>query len=145
MSFRTDFRTYVLGRTTITDLVAQRVYVGLAPKSATMPYVLFEVTSNFSHQHQASASDLAEAKINVEIYDDSLLGAEAIAEAFRGELDGLTSNGTGEKTFGTTIIRRVSLEDDQDTFTVNEGTQEEEWMILQNYTLWYYRSVGPPT
>lgn len=92
MSIRTDFRTYLLTKSTVTDLVGTgdnaRVYPGFAPQGVSLPHVVLNTISDVSDHDMDGANGWTEARVQVDCYARTVDDAEALAEVIRLACDG---------------------------------------------------------
>lgn len=78
-----SIRTFLLGKTAITDLVSQRIYTDILPQSATLPAITMSKIST-SHDHELSDfAGLVHTRLQFECFAATRQVANNIAEAIR--------------------------------------------------------------
>lgn len=76
-------RTFLLGKSAITDIVSQRIYTDVLPQSATLPAITMRKVST-THDHQlGDLAGLAHTRLTFDCYASTRKVANQIAEAIR--------------------------------------------------------------
>lgn len=142
MSIHDGLYTKVSGNATIQGAIGNpvRFYPGVAPTSATLPYVTYQRIGNPHLHHQTAAAGLCNAVFQFDIWATSSTSAATVAEAFRGQLQGMTT-----ATWGSTAVKRVFLDDERDDYgNLLKGEQLGSgglYRITQTFSIWYAESV----
>ena len=143
MSLETALVYHLKNDAGVAAAVGARVFPMFAPEGTDFPYLVFNRISTARSGHQAAASGLAEARIQIDVWDDDPLTADTTADAVRDALDGYqwsTMGGGGQ----TCDIHRVSLEGQRTTFEPpREG--EEDGTYGQQLDFWFAYEESVPT
>jgi hypothetical protein len=132
---------YWVAQSGITDLVGTRIYPTIAPTSATRPYAVYQIISEAREPHMAAASELVSKRVQVTCYGSTPDSAEAVAEAFRAEMDGYSGDtmGSGDN---ATAVRRVLLDGaGEGADPPNIGDQQAIYWKRQDYIVWHHETV----
>ena len=118
------------------ELVAGRVYHDQAPADAAPPYVVFFGVSN-QHGHALDAADgLPTARVQVECYAATSLGAHAVSDAVRERLDGFNGEMSGLR------VPCVMLDDARDDLDPpQDGSSRGVHRVSLDFFLSYAESV----
>ena len=76
-------RTYLVGKSSVTDLVGTRIYPAVLPQSATLPACVYSVISSVPNDCIAGSSGSVTASVQVDVYSDSHITSNNIAEQIR--------------------------------------------------------------
>ena len=99
MSFKSDFYTYLSTQPGITALAATRVYEGVnASSTITYPYITFNRIGREVGQHATAADGVAVTTMQVDVWAQNGVDAEALEAAVRAELDGYGPAAMGSST-----------------------------------------------
>jgi hypothetical protein len=112
MSIETTLYAAINNDAAVTTLVADRIYPQVAPDSASVPYVTYQVISTEAHNKLAGAPDTERKVVQVNCVSNSYANAKAIAEAIKSALN--VSVGylisEGDDYFSQTQNHRVRLD-----------------------------------
>jgi len=112
MSIETTLYTALSTTSGVTNLVSTRIYPQVAPDSAAVPYVTYQVIAGAPYNKLAGAPDSERKIIQVNCISNSYANAKAIAEAVKAALNVsigyLTSE--GDDYFSQTENHRVRLD-----------------------------------
>lgn len=97
-----DIYVYLQTISAVTDLVNTRVYHGIAPQEAALPYVVMDEEANEGAHHFGGAVGINDLTVSFNIWAASQASANAVHEALRGALDGLIGSSIGS---GPTSVR----------------------------------------
>lgn len=147
MSLQDDLFTKISNNATMQGLIgttgtasATRFYPLVAPTSATLPYTIYTRDDNAHGYTQRAADGLATAFFTFASYAASIVSAAAVAEGFRGILQGMTT-----ATWGSTAIKRVLLKSESDRWEdQGEGDQlgtGGKFVVVQQWEIWYAESI----
>lgn len=99
-------RTYLLTKTTITAIVAQRIHAGKLPQGGALPAIRYATISGQSSDHLTGAAGRAKPTIQIDCYAETPLAANDLAEVVRvslqghrGDLGGVFSHGVSLRGF----------------------------------------------
>lgn len=81
MTVDTAVATVLLSMDTVTDLVAQRVRVGLLRQPETMPAICVQYVDEVEPMHARGSVGLISARVQVDFYANIRSGVDAYAEA----------------------------------------------------------------
>tara|TARA_R110002020_G_scaffold366922_1_gene578914 strand:- start:133 stop:558 length:426 start_codon:yes stop_codon:yes gene_type:complete len=137
MTLKDEITRYLKGNSGIADVVAGRVFPGLAPQSASRPYLLWARVADVPGHHISAASDMSSALIQVDVMADSSIAAETAAEAVREAVDGYS--GTLNDEFH---IDSMWLGSEADFIEPKgDGSDDSTYQISLSITVNYRRSV----
>lgn len=140
MSFTDGFRTYLTAQSPITAIVGStkpRVYGGnKIPEGKDLPCIVYFRAGAEHFQYMAAASGRAIATLQVDSWDTTYVGALALSEAVRGELDGY------QGAMGDDNCRMCHLQGDVDDFVPSDhGDDIGRYVVSQTYLIGYSESV----
>lgn len=137
MTMSAGLYTYLVSLTPVTDQVSTRVYNGRAPERTVYPYITYEEISGPTVQQQAAAAGLVDSRFQIDVWAETHPSREATAEAIREALDGFTGS-----TMGSMTVKRVSLENRQDSVDqADGGSQRAIYRKIIEFRIWYAESV----
>lgn len=132
MSLMTDLPTYVEAQSSITTLIGTKFYPQIAKGGTQPPYTIFGRSGQSRNPHSGGASGLVTTIIRMVHFADTYTEAQAVADAFRLKLDGLT-RGT---TFGSTHIHQCRLDSESDAIDPVEFAQNSApHFVAQEYAI----------
>lgn len=136
MSLMTDLEDYLEAQTAITNLIGTRFFPQIA-KSADLPYSIYYRVANRRNPSNSGSSGLKTTTLRFVHFAETYTGADAIAEAFRGELDGFQRDN-----WGSTFIHQCRLDDENEQLEPLEFAQNQApYFIVQEYSVSYKESV----
>lgn len=131
MSWFSDFRSKL-----VTAVGHSRVYVGVAPTSATMPYQVYSRISSAHEHHLRAASGVAFQTVQVDTYDDDHVTAHAQAELIRAGFDGFRG------VMGNSSVRMCHLDSERDELIPpTDASQVGRHRISMDFNLALFESV----
>jgi len=77
------YRTYLLTKTPVTDLVGTRIYFGNLPQDPTFPAVVLHLILRDTERHLTNASGLARSVVQVDCHAETHDAAEDLSEQVR--------------------------------------------------------------
>lgn len=96
MSLKTAIHQYLAAKTSVTSLVpAVRIVRGKRPVGAVLPSIAYFRVTGMSEQQQASAGDYATDLIQIDIWTATDTAGDAIRDAIRNVLDGMSNTTIG--------------------------------------------------
>lgn len=135
----TGIYTYLSSVTAVTTILGTppRLYPQRAPTSAAAPYCIYQRSGAEHQHHQVLAAGLNNATIQFDCYADSSVEAQALSEALRGALDGMTLG-----TWGALEVKRVMLLNESDAFiSFDDGSENGRFRVTMDFALWHAESV----
>ena len=125
-----DFVTHLRTKSTITDLVGTRTYVGKLPQQVTtLPVLLVQRISTTHDRHLSGASGVATSRLQLDVWAATAASARAVAEAVRVAVDGDSS-----LTMGTTKVAAVLDDGESSTYEpADDGSDTGEFRITQDW------------
>lgn len=127
-------RSYLLGKSAVTDLLSQRIYTDALPQGATMPAV---VMNKLFTTHDVACSDfagLAHARLQFECYAATRLVANSLAEAIRGSGIAVFKGETGGADIrGARVEEGMSYKTDPPT----DGSDESRYVSVLDLVVDY--------
>jgi len=88
MSAVADLRGILAGDSAIAALVGARIYPALLPQPPTFPALTYQVVSGFRHTQMDGPPGVNRARLQIDCWAATYIGAEALADAVRLALDG---------------------------------------------------------
>jgi len=137
MTLKDEITRYLKGNAGIADAVAGRIFPGLAPQSASRPYLLWSRIADAPGHHLTAASDMSSALIQVDAMADSSIEAETAAEAVREAVDGYHGTMNDEL-----HIDSMWLDAEADFIeSKGDGSDDNTYQISLSITVNYRRQV----
>src|SRR5947207_11805935 len=110
MAIGQDLRTYLLTKSAVTSVVGTRIFPGYMPeKNLIYPAIIYSVVSRASDMQLRQAGAHAVTRIQLDVYSQSALTRDSLAETLRNELQGFPSATT---TMGNSSVTGVWLADE---------------------------------
>ena len=136
MSLATDLHAFLVGQAGISGVISTRLYPRRAPKTPAGDYAVYNRIDGRSLHDLGGAIGLTLFVYQYDFYADEPADVEAVAEAFRNELDGLTG------AVGSSDVRRINLIDERDDLTdLDNGDEEGKERITHDYEIVFHRAV----
>ena len=119
--------------TSNTNLNAQiglRCYPGLAPESATFPYIVYERISSDHWHDMGGSSGMCVASFQIDVVAETYSNAKAVSELVRLAIDGYR----GTKTVGTNscVIRYILIDREMDGYVNPTQGKDVGWYRSTN-------------
>lgn len=138
MSLMTDLATYVEAQSGITNLISTRFYPQIAKGGTDLPYTIYSRAGQTRQPHSGGSSGLVTTVVRMVHFAETYGGAQAVADAFRLEMDGLTR----ATTVGSTRIHQCRLDSESDSIDPVEFAQNDApHFVSQEYTITHKESV----
>ncbi len=137
---RQDIRTYLLSKTSITDLVSTHVFLSRIPQGSeplnNFPAIVFRrAVGGHSHDLDGSAG-FAEAVFDLMAVAVSAVVVESICEAIRQALQGYRG------LMGSTNVGRCTLDDEADDYIESQiGDDVGFHTTTLRYTIGYFETI----
>jgi len=125
----------------IASLVGTRVHAGIAPRSSTLPRIVFHVISSTPEHNMAGGAGLRRALVQIDCFALGPAAATALSEAVRASLQGYSSG-----SWGSTFIQGVSMRNESDGYQeeADDPRIQVHRRILE-FDIWYSESVPNPS
>lgn len=127
-------RSYILAQSSVTDLIAQRLYLFRLPQNPTLPAATIAKVSG-RHEHTlADRVSLQHSRMQVECHSTTFLGAEALAKAIY-ECGICALRGTTSSVF----ICGVTVEDGQRNYVIDarDGGDDHQYVTQFDFMVSY--------
>ena len=123
----------------VTNLVSTRIYPSMAPTSAALPRVIYDLDSSEHVHHMTGGSGLVRRSISLEIQAQSSPSADAIAEAIRAVLDKYRGTmGSG----AALNVRDCILTNENQTFLPpTNASQFGVYLRTMDFDVWHTETV----
>lgn len=92
-------RTYLVSKSSVTDLVSTRVFPSVLPQAATLPAVVYTVVTGVPNDDVLGSSGSVTAGIQLDVYSDSHITSNNIGEQIRLVMQGFSGT-MGSETVG---------------------------------------------
>lgn len=117
------FAQYLLSRSSITDIVGQKIYSYYLPQGTTYPAIVYRIVSG-THDHtldsQSPALGIMRCRIQLDILSDKLDQVAVLSEAIRQELDGYSGSMSNAYCIRSRLVNELGFvtapEDGSDTW-----------------------------
>lgn len=83
-----DFWQLLAGSAAVQALVSGRIYWGVAPQGAALPYLVLNIISATDHPHMQGAGGFWQYRVQVDSYGADRPAARTLSRAVRGEING---------------------------------------------------------
>tara|TARA_B100000809_G_scaffold154054_1_gene151418 strand:- start:1083 stop:1505 length:423 start_codon:yes stop_codon:yes gene_type:complete len=100
-------RTYLLTDTAIAADVGTRIFPRAMPQDATLPAIVFQLISSISVDQVDSAAGIANALVQVDIYGETHLAANNLAEDVRNAVHGYSGSMGSETVQSVGIANKI--------------------------------------
>jgi hypothetical protein len=88
MTLKSDLFIFLTSESSIAALVGSRIYRGIAPTSAVLPYMTLIRTGSEGVHHLAAPSDIADTDWQVDCWAENAVILEQLTESIRQAVDG---------------------------------------------------------
>jgi len=138
-SVRSGLYSRLAGTTAVTTLVGTRIFPNFAPPDATLPYIVYSVVSQGHDHYIGAAAGRATPRVQLDVYDATLLSCETIANVLRTNLDGFSGTLGSSDTVECTLCM---LDNEIDLYEPPAaGENVGTYHIAQDYLIHYVESV----
>ncbi len=129
-----DFITYLLTKSTITDLVGTRIFVAKIPDATTArPAITVQKISDVHLRHHGGLAGVATTRLQLDVWGATSTSVDAVAEAVRLVLDG-----AGQVTMDGTKVIRTFLDGDNDVYSqAIDASDQGEFRVSQDWIVWH--------
>ena len=122
------------GTSDLTALVSTRIYPGVAPQAASLPYVIFFQVTNPGHHAMQADPNINGPRWQVSAWATTYSSVKAIAKQVKASLKDYT--GTMGGSSGVTV-QRVFYENEIDLTDVDPVTKDPIHHVAQDYIVWH--------
>lgn len=138
MSLMTDLATYVEAQSGITNLISTRFYPQIAKGGTSLPYTIYSRAGQQRNPKESGSTGLVTTVVRMVHFAETYAGAQAVADAFRLEMDGLTR----ATTVGSTKIHQCRLDNESDNIDPVEFAQNSApHFVAQEYAISHKETV----
>jgi len=138
MAWPADLRTYLLSKSSITNLVGTRVFPDYIPqKNSTYPAIVYQIISDTPEHTLAGAAGYTGTRVQLDVYAATSLVRAQVVEALRNVLQGFPPTST--LTMGTTdsLVSSVRY---ANSFDIYEPPQDSsDTGLFRNSTDYWFR------
>lgn len=125
-------RSALVGNTSVTSIVASRIYPVLAPAQAQLPFVTWRRSGIQRSQTLGGPMGMPRVSVQLDSYATTYEGARDLADRVRLVLDGYSG------TVDNTQVNHVSLEQEQDDFVTLAGSElPPVYSVQQTFDVWW--------
>lgn len=124
-------RSILTGAASVTGQTGTRIYWGLVPQSAALPFIRMTVVSGIRDYALSGATSLVDSRVQVDCYATSYGGAKLLARAvmatlsaYRGEVPGVEIGG-------------VFVESERDLSEPDQGDTQTRFRVSVDLTVWW--------
>lgn len=121
--------TYITADVTVSGLIGTRLYPLDLPQQPTAPCVTYHRVSTVPLYALDGDADVDTVRIQIDSYDDTVLGAKTLADAIRARIGGFRGDMSG------TTVQAVFLDSEQD---FGDPTTDL-YRVSQDYLITYER------
>lgn len=123
-------RSFLLGRSAVTDVIGQRMYLDVLKQKATLPAATIYKTSE-EHDHLISRrSGFVKTRLKIECFSLSRLTSNALAEAiYKSGIDELKGTSSGVN------IRGVVIDDGQRNYTIQDADGGDDHIYVTQFDI----------
>lgn len=127
-----DLRTFIIGTTSVTSLIATRCHYNHLPESSLSPHVWFRVASDSEERTMDGVGGLHEATCDIECVGTTESSAQNVGDAIKSRLDGYKG------AMGNCTCQGAFLRDKDDDY-MPYSNQSDEGAHVVAFTLncWY--------
>ena len=138
MSLMTSLFAHLTAKAGIAELIDSRLYPQIAPPDSPKPHSVYYRPRRSRQPHSGGSSGLVTDAVVISHYAETYGGADAVAEAFRNELDGL-SRVRLDDAVDVSVCR---LLDERDTLDPIEfGQSDAPHFVRQEYEITYSETL----
>jgi hypothetical protein len=132
---------HLINDTDVAALVSTRVYPGVAPDDATLPYITYGQTGAQHTHHHAGAAGERRVLKQIACWATSMSAAEDLAEKVRVSMHGKT--GTFGSGLFTIDVDEILLMNDPHTFVPPRAGDDRPpaWGSMMEFAIWHAEAV----
>lgn len=143
MSLKAALHQYLAGKSSVTSLVpAARIVRGKRPVGTVLPCIAFTRVSELDEDHQDGSAQLAQARLQLDIWGTSDSQVEAIRSALRNVLHGLANMSIGTGNDATIISSGVVENSTDDVEWPEDAADPFRFSCSLDWVVWY-QSTNP--
>ena len=136
MSILADFRTRLVGNSSVSGLATGGVHIDITPPEEYRPHLLFYITYEDTEDCLTHFMDFQSAAVRVEAIANSRAEAEALMRQCEKALDGWRGRHSGSSVFVNGVKRKTGKTQLVDT--PQDGTDQWRFRTLMNFDVNYY-------
>lgn len=130
------FRTYLLTKSGVTNLISTRIYPDALPQNPTIPCAVYYVISDNPDHHFTGASQLTVLRIQLDCYAVTRLAANALSEAMRNAADGYRGAMGSEVAHMCHLdSKRYETDDPRDASDSYRYVVSQDWILALTETV----------
>lgn len=114
-------------------LVSDRIYPDVAPQTAPLPYIVYEVDSEEGVHHMTGGGPLESTSVQFTVWASSSPSRSAVNDALRTLLDNKIGLALGSAE--TRVIRKTNGVDTKEN--PDDGSQNWNFGTFNDYDIWY--------
>lgn len=126
-SIETALYSLLSGTSGITDLVQKRIYPGIAPQTASAPFVVFRMVSDPPIHVMGGDATLYKPRFSVYIHADGYDEVKTIRDVVQ------TAMRDTSGTYDTIVIQHIYYEDQNDAY----DPATNRYYTILDYIIWY--------
>lgn len=127
----------LLATVAITDVCSTRITPDVLPKNQTLPAITYSIVSNIPEHHLGGRSELAQARVQLDVYAGTRDAANELGELVRLAIDGQTG------TWGSHYIRTCHMDNDITDFDLPiDGSDVKRYVRTQDYLVNYVINIS---
>jgi uncharacterized protein DUF3168 len=139
MTIRAGLNQYLANKPELISLVGTRIYPGARPQGTSLPAIGFARLSGAHAHYITGGAGRADPRFLINCMAETYAGADALAEAVRGAMQGF--NGA----MGDVTVTACTLEDDSDQVDAPEdGSDRVLYHIPLVFKIQYRESIPTP-
>lgn len=141
MSFESALYNHLISDASLSALVSTRIYQEVAPTSATLPYMTWQIISDVPTGHIGAESGIARKVVQFDIFAATDLACNALEDELRNTIDGKSAATMGAN--GETIYLRScrKLGSFQRAIPPSDGSQNRIYRRMAEYSFWHDETV----
>ena len=126
-SVETALYTLLSSNSGITNLVQKRIYPGIAPQTARVPFIVFRLISNPPIHIMGGDATLYKPRFSIFIHANEYDEVKTIRDAVQSAMRDVSG------TYDTIVIQHIYYEDENDSY---DPTTDRFYIIL-DYIIWH--------
>lgn len=138
MAIEADLRAYLAAQTPLTALVATRITTQKRPQGDELPAITIVRAGGNQEHTLTAAAGAARPRFKVSAWAASSVGAHALADLIRRELDGF-----GPATMGSTKVYSIALENIEDELIETADEDDESTYATHHFYHAFHEETVP--
>lgn len=138
MSLSTAIYSELTSDADISGAVGTKVFPSIAPRSASHPYIVYNIISGQHTHHMTGGSGLTKRRLQFDIYATTEASVDSIADDLRELLDFFR----GDMGTENLSVRVVMLVDEQSSISeASDGSETHIYKRIMDFEVWHTESV----